>query len=115
MRRMEDEIRRLCVQLFATRDDKEIGAAEGKPMSSLSFRSGEPIPSSGVYEVLHEAHTLLSLVTLVKGYTFPSCAECAIPVHFMQERRMPHLDNLRGNSRGNIVLRSLPVLKDKAA
>jgi hypothetical protein len=56
-------------------------------------------------------HTLPPLVTLVKGYIFPPCAECAMPVHFKQVQPMQHLDNLRGN----IVLHAVPVLKDKAA
>jgi hypothetical protein len=74
-------------------------------------KSGERIPSSGLYQIFHDAHTLPSQVALVKGYNFPPCAECAMPVHFKQVQPMQHLDNLRGN----IVLQALPVLKDKAA
>jgi hypothetical protein len=80
-------------------------------VSALSSISGEPIPSSGLYQVLHDDHALPSQVTLVKGFSFPPCAECAIPVHFKLLRVMPHLDSLRGN----IVLNVLPVLKDEAA
>ncbi len=58
--------------------------------------------------MFHDAHALPLEVTLFKGYTFPRCAECAMPVHFIQLRHMPHLDKVREK----MVLHVLPVLKD---
>jgi hypothetical protein len=42
-------------------------------------KSGERIPSSGLYQIFHDAHTLPSQVALVKGYNFPPCAELRCP------------------------------------
>ena len=80
-------------------------------MPKLSLTSGQQVPSSGLYQVLHEAHPLPAQVTLLKGYTFPPCSECNAPVYFSQVRHMLHLDKLRGK----IVLNILPVLRDEAA
>jgi hypothetical protein len=79
-------------------------------VANLVFASGERTPSSGLYQVLHEAHLLPPRVVLIKGKTFPSCAECAVPVRFVQVSNMPHLDNLQGC----IVLKTLSVVKKAA-
>ena len=83
----------------------------GKTLSIPSFKSGERIRFSGLYQVFHDAHHLPSQVALVKGHTFPPCAECAVPVVFRRVRFMSHLDK----PQGNIVLNVLPVLGKKAA
>ena len=83
----------------------------GKTVSIPSFKSGERIRFSGLYQVFHDVHHLPSQVALVKGHTFPPCAECAVPVVFKRMRFMPHLDKLQAN----IVLNVLPVLGKKAA
>jgi hypothetical protein len=91
-----------------SRKERRVGC---KTVTSPSLKSGERIPTSGLYQISHDAHALPSQVTLLKGFAFPPCCECAIPVMFKLQRRMPHLDKLRGN----IVVYVLPVLEDKAA
>ena len=79
-------------------------------MSKLVSASGQRIGASGLYQVIHYPHSLPKRIVLVKGQTFPPCAECEGPVTFIQVRLMPHLDKLHGC----IVLRTLPVLKEAA-
>ncbi len=62
-------------------------------MATVTFSSGEVIPSSGVYRVVHAPHTLPEQVALVKGQKFPPCSECKVSVRFTQVRCMERLDN----------------------
>lgn len=47
-----------------------------------TFRTGAPIPESGIYRVIHKAHRLPHEVTLVWGQAFPRCAKCRDAVKF---------------------------------
>ncbi len=80
-------------------------------VSGSSFLSGKPIPSSGLYEVIHEQHCLPKQVTLLRDRVFPYCSACSVPIHFSQVRTMDYLDKLDGK----IVLHVLPVLDKNAA
>ena len=46
------------------------------------FESGQTIPRSGNYAVVHKPHHLTSEATLLKQHIFPACAKCTVPVHF---------------------------------
>jgi hypothetical protein len=46
------------------------------------FVTGEPIPESGIYRVLHDTHRLPHEVTLFSDQVFPRCAKCKDAVKF---------------------------------
>ncbi len=47
-----------------------------------TFTSGQIASTSGHYKVSHKPHALRSDITLLKGYYFPACAICRVPVQF---------------------------------
>jgi hypothetical protein len=47
-----------------------------------TFQTGEPIPESGIYRVIHKTHRVPHEVTLFNGQTFPRCSKCKDAVHF---------------------------------
>jgi hypothetical protein len=46
------------------------------------FHTGEPIPESGIYRVIHKAHRVPHEVTLLSGQNFPRCSKCKDAVQF---------------------------------
>ena len=46
------------------------------------FRSQEPVPESGVYDVSHVGHRLKHQVTILRGSNFPLCKKCGDNVRF---------------------------------
>ena len=52
------------------------------PGNKPIFRTGEPIPESGIYRVIHKAHRVPHEVTLLSGQNFPRCAKCQDSVQF---------------------------------
>ena len=77
---------------------------------SILFKSGDTIPESGLYKVLHSQHRLPHQVTLVEGQLFPPCAKCLDEVRFELVRILPALARER---RGSVSLYTLPVLEDE--
>jgi hypothetical protein len=73
---------------------------------TMIFETGDEVPSSGIYQVLHKEHRLPREVTLVGGKPFPPCSRCQVKVGF---------DLLRSVAvnRYSIVLHSIPVLHDE--
>lgn len=63
------------------------------------YRTGELIPASGIYRVVHLEHRLPHEVTLLKDEQFPRCAKCASAVTFelLQAAQMER-DVFRHNS-----------------
>lgn len=51
-------------------------------MSAVTYHTGQPVPQSGIYRVIHAAHRLPHAVTICKGEHFPRCARCADSVTF---------------------------------
>jgi hypothetical protein len=51
-------------------------------MGVANYRTGQKIPDSGIYKVVHRQHRLPHEVTLLKGDTFPRCAKCGDLVEF---------------------------------
>ncbi len=51
-------------------------------MCSKKYHTGDPVPDSGIYRVLHSQHRLPHAVTICKDETFPRCAKCADKVRF---------------------------------
>lgn len=52
-----------------------VKSASSSMRKQPTFRTGEPIPESGIYRVIHKAHRLPHEVTLVWGQAFPRCAK----------------------------------------
>lgn len=76
------------------------------------FRTGQKVPESGIYKVLHTEHRLPHEVTLLRDSDFPSCSRCEQQVRFEIITTVPHLDDLRER----VVLYQLPeILKEPAA
>jgi hypothetical protein len=48
-----------------------------------TYKTGQIIPETGIYTVLHKQHRLPHQVTLIKGETFPRCAKCGNLVEFV--------------------------------
>jgi len=56
------------------------------------FAGGEPIPESGIYEVIHHnAHRATHESVLVKGDPFPLCEVCETQVRFRAVRVAPYI------------------------
>ena len=51
-------------------------------MKAQLFKTGEQIPETGVYRVIHAAHRLAHECTLIEGHTFPRCCKCGEVVEF---------------------------------
>lgn len=81
-------------------------------MSGGRYKTGEEIPSSGVYRVTHSAHRLPHEVMLLRGEKFPKCQACSDPVAFRLLRAAK--ETTRGEKRltFNVALYEIPVLDD---
>lgn len=73
------------------------------------FRSGQSVPASGIYRVIHAEHRLSHEVTLLKDEVFPICSQCRTAVHFELVRSAP---NVIADSDFRVRLYSLPVIED---
>lgn len=51
-------------------------------MSPNKYHTGDLVPDSGIYRVVHSLHRLPHSVTICKGERFPRCAKCADRVVF---------------------------------
>lgn len=57
-------------------------ASTSMPGNKPIFRTGEAIPESGIYRVIHKAHRVPHEVTLLSGHNFPRCSKCKDAVQF---------------------------------
>lgn len=55
---------------------------KGMTRKGTRFRTGERIPESGIYRVIHREHRLPHEVTLLREGEFPRCARCQDAVQF---------------------------------
>ena len=79
-------------------------------MAEKPYRTGEAIPASGIYTVIHKEHRLPHQVTLLKGETFPRCAKCGNLVEFLL------LEAVEGErSNASVRLYALPDLDDETS
>ena len=75
---------------------------------SQRFHTGERIPYSGIYRVIHASHRLPHEVTLLDGETFPRCLKCDTAVQFELVKQAP--DILYENA-FRVVLFGLPPVE----
>ena len=57
----------------------------------MPYRTGDRIPSSGIYNVIHRLHRAPHEVTLLVGDVFPRCAKCGDAVEFELLKSAPDL------------------------
>lgn len=74
---------------------------------AAKFRTGDLVPQSGIYQVVHGEHRLPHEVTLLRANPFPPCAQCGNKVSFKL---------LRGVTvdRFAITLNAIPELQGEA-
>jgi hypothetical protein len=51
-------------------------------LNRKTFETGQVVPQSGVYSVVHAEHRLPHEVTLLRADTFPPCSKCGVHVKF---------------------------------
>src|SRR5438067_12833949 len=59
-------------------------------MRDRIFHTGDTVPDSGTYLVVHPEHRLPHEVTLLRDQQFPTCAKCANAVVFQLVQAAPH-------------------------
>src|SRR3954447_25336518 len=71
----------------------------------IKFNTGEIVPQSGIYQVIHTEHRLPHEVTLLRSNPFPPCAQCGSEVNFKLLRAVT-VDSFA------IVLNAIPGMTD---
>ena len=80
-------------------------------MRERIFHTGDIVPDSGIYLVVHPEHRLPHEVTLLRDQQFPTCAKCNTAVVFRLVQAAPYLED--GEFR--VALHRIPVLPDEEA
>jgi hypothetical protein len=83
-----------------------------RPVRAERFNTGQSVPQSGIYRVIHAGHRLPHEVTLLAGEIFPRCSKCNNAVQFEVVRRAPHIQTEFGFK---IVIYELPVFEEDEA
>ena len=78
-------------------------------MGVARYTTGEQIPTSGIYSVIHNGHRLPHEVTLLEGEIFPRCAKCGDLVEFELVLAVAYS---RSPSSFSVRLYALPDLDD---
>ncbi|HVP29385.1 MAG TPA: hypothetical protein VMW35_09525 [Myxococcota bacterium] len=65
---------------------------------SDDFKAGDPVPTSGIYEAIHDAldgedHAHPHHVLALAGAVFPACRACRGWVRFRLQQAAPHMDD----------------------
>jgi|SRR5437588_12692534 len=86
--------------------------SSGRRMNTArsTFRTGEQIPESGIYQVIHREHRLPHEVTLLRDEIFPKCAKCHDAVVFELVRGVALAEEQESQQ---IRLYQLPTLDDE--
>jgi hypothetical protein len=82
---------------------------EPSEVSGLTYRSGQKIPTSGIYLVEHFRHRADHEVTLIRNERFPSCQTCGFGVVFTLVQAAPELDR---STSSKIVLHQIPEVSE---
>lgn len=75
--------------------------------SEKMFQTGQTIPESGIYRVIHAGHRLPHEVTLIEDQEFPKCCKCDQQVTFEPIRLAPLLNQLSSP----IIVHTLPEIE----
>lgn len=76
------------------------------------FATGDTVPVTGLYLVIHTAHRLPHEALLLQGEKFPRCGKCANQVGFELLRAVPGFEQHRDRI---AKLYELPVLDEDEA
>lgn len=87
-------------------------APRGMRSKRALFRTGERIPESGLYRVIHRQHLLPHEVTLLRDQEFPRCEGCRRAVQFQLVRAV-RFTEVRHDFSMRIHLYELPVLEQE--
>lgn len=79
------------------------------PVSGLTYRAGQRIPTSGIYLVEHFRHRHEHEVTLIRDERFPFCQKCGFGVVFTLVQAAPELDSATSP---RIVLHQIPDVSE---
>jgi hypothetical protein len=64
----------------------------GRNPSARSYRPGDPVKQSGIYEVMHDQeHRSAHEVVMISGDAFPNCETCDQNVRFRLVRTAPYI------------------------
>ena len=56
------------------------------------FLSGDPVPETGIYEVMHHGeHRAAHEVLMLRSEAFPECEQCGAQVRFRVVRTAPYI------------------------
>lgn len=67
-------------------------ARGGRTLSGKSFRPGDTVRQSGIYEVMHDGeHRATHDVVMISGDMFPNCETCDQNVRFRLVRTAPYI------------------------
>jgi hypothetical protein len=58
----------------------------------MRYKTGQTIPTSGIYNVVHAGHRIDHEVTLLSGEACPRCAKCGSAVTFELLKAAPDLN-----------------------
>ena len=76
----------------AGRRSKHSGRHMGPFAAGPSYKSGDPVRETGIYEVSHKVeHRAEHEVVLLSGDTFPRCETCQSEVSFRLIRTAPYI------------------------
>ena len=70
-----------------------------------TYKTGQVVPHSGIYQVSHNEHRLPHEVTLLRANSFPPCAKCGNNVSYNLLREVTV-------DRFSVVLNAIPELTD---
>ena len=79
-------------------------------MGEKTFTTGQTVPHSGIYRVIHADHRLPHEVTLVAGEFFPRCSKCKDAVQFEVIRQATLA---LSDKSFKIVVYELPVVEEE--
>jgi hypothetical protein len=79
------------------------------PLSGLTYRAGQRIPTSGIYLVEHFRHRDGHEVTLIRDEQFPFCQRCGFGVVFTLVQAAPELES---STSPRIVLHQIPDVSE---
>ncbi|SRR6266849_4059002 len=60
-------------------------------LGRTGYQTGEIVPETGIYLVVHSAHRLPHEVVVLEGHRFPKCQKCGDAVLFELTHRAPDL------------------------
>lgn len=68
------------------------GGGRHRNTSLPLFKPGDPVPESGIYEVIHDAdHRQAHDAVMIRGNQFPACEVCIERVRFRIVRTAPYI------------------------